>query len=62
MPLAIEHFPDNPEDRKYCFVWTRAKDGARIRFGCSTQEDCEHNFDHYNGRAVKADDHNSETM
>ncbi len=62
MPLTIEHFPDNPPERQHFFVWTSALDGKQIRFGCSTQEDCEHNLDQYRARAEAADAKLLETM
>lgn len=62
MPLTIEHFPDNPSDRQYCFVWTRALDGKTVRFGCSTEQDCKRQFDQFNARAEAADAKLQETM
>ncbi len=62
MPLDVRHYPDNPQDRDWCFVWTRAKDGKEIRFGCSTKEDCERMRPQFQVRADAADAKLLETM
>lgn len=62
MPLEIREFPDNPPDRKFCFVWTRKVDGKEVIFGCDTEENCRKAFPRYRDRSRMADDANSENM
>lgn len=62
MPLTIEQFPEHAANRQFCFVWTRAKDGEKIRFGCGTQADCEKSRPEFERRATAADDLLSDTM
>lgn len=62
MPLAIQEFPEHPVDRRHCFVWTRAKDGVVIRFGCDTAENCEKMLPHFQARADAADQNGKDEM
>lgn len=60
--LVIQQFPENAPNRQFCFVWTRKKDGVKVRFGCDTQENCARMLEHFKDRAREADDKGLETM
>jgi hypothetical protein len=56
MPVVVEAFPDQGSQRTHCLVWTRPSDGARIVFGCDTEENCATALPLYAARAQRAED------
>ena len=53
--VTVENFPDNPPDKQHCLVWVRKVDGEKIRFHCSSKDDCEKVLPQYVERAAVAD-------
>lgn len=62
MPVAIEEFSEQTNQRTFCLVWTRPRDGARIVFGCDSKENCETALPQYAARAARAEENDWDNL